>query len=71
MEECKILIGRDTICRHLNVGKSVFYDLVRNAGLPASKQGARGRWVSNMTVLNEWSIKVAVNKIANISSPRI
>ena len=68
MEECKVLIGRDSICRHLNVGKSVFYDLVYNAGLPASKQGGRRRWVSNMTLLDEWSRKVALNKTPDISS---
>jgi len=68
MEECKVLIGRDNICRHLAIGKSVFYDLIYNAGLPASKRGERGRWITNTKLLDEWSCEAALNKASDISS---
>lgn len=49
---CECLIGRDAICRWLNISKTTFYRLVRR-GLPARREGRT--WVANCRDLNAWS----------------
>ena len=50
--DCKILIGRNKICEHLEIGKDVFYSLV-DEGLPA-RQLKSGRWVAHIGVIEAW-----------------
>ena len=52
--ECKILISRDAICRHLGIGKKEFYDLVKT-GMPA-RQLSSGRWVAHSDVIDGWFV---------------
>lgn len=58
-KDCKILISRDAICRHLGVGKKVFYDLVKS-GLPA-RQLDSGRWVAHIDVIDGWFMEFTLS----------
>ena len=50
-DESKALIGRERICKFLEIGKQAFYDLV-DEGLPVVKRGKR--WSGHKDDLNEF-----------------
>lgn len=54
----KILIGKDAICKYLEVSKNIFYKLLAE-GMPVSK--GVGGWRSHTDILDEYFKGVILN----------